>query len=269
MRTAVSILSLLLLCAPLGAQPLERCHASLISEDTALVPGKTQTIALRLQMEKDWHVYWMNPGDSGLGLDVKITQAPKELTFGEIQWPAPERYVHEGGDLVDFVHHREVLLLLPVTVAANAQVGKELTVKVRVSWLVCKEACIPGSGEPALTIKVAKRGSARPEHADLFSQTRARLPSPAPDGLTGKWDGTTLVVRARADRLVAFPYLPEEVPPEDAVKHCAGKGPELRIPYSERVRGQQVKLLIALTTGTQTTYHWLSLSAPRKKPQKR
>ena len=40
----------------------------------ALVPGETNTVALRLKIRDRWHTYWRNPGDSGLPttLDWKL-----------------------------------------------------------------------------------------------------------------------------------------------------------------------------------------------------
>ena len=44
----------------------EHVEAELVSEKTAIVPGEPLTVALRLRMERGWHTYWQNPGDSGL-----------------------------------------------------------------------------------------------------------------------------------------------------------------------------------------------------------
>src|SRR5206468_3117464 len=41
-------------------------EAELVAAKTALVPGEPTTVALRLVLEKGWHTYWRNPGDSGL-----------------------------------------------------------------------------------------------------------------------------------------------------------------------------------------------------------
>ena len=50
------------------AAPVRTAHveAELVSERSALVPGEPLTVALRLAMDRGWHTYWQNPGDSGL-----------------------------------------------------------------------------------------------------------------------------------------------------------------------------------------------------------
>ena len=68
------VLALVLPSAGRGAaveQPHSR--AELIAERTALEPGQTVTVALRLQLEEHWHVYWKNPGDSGMANTMQST----------------------------------------------------------------------------------------------------------------------------------------------------------------------------------------------------
>ena len=38
----------------------------LAAENVAAAPGETVTLALMQELEDHWHVYWRNPGDSGL-----------------------------------------------------------------------------------------------------------------------------------------------------------------------------------------------------------
>jgi len=58
----------LALASALTAAPVKTAHveAELVAAKTAIVPGEPSTIALRLAIEKGWHTYWRNPGDSGL-----------------------------------------------------------------------------------------------------------------------------------------------------------------------------------------------------------
>ena len=64
-------------------------EAELVSEQTALVPGATTTVALRLKLASGWHVYWRNPGDSGLPTTIAWT-LPPGIEAGPIAWPAPK-----------------------------------------------------------------------------------------------------------------------------------------------------------------------------------
>src|SRR5206468_2097081 len=61
-------------------------EAELVAAKTALVPGEPTTVALRLVLEKGWHTYWRNPGDSGLPTTLAWT-LPPGVEAGPIEWP--------------------------------------------------------------------------------------------------------------------------------------------------------------------------------------
>src|SRR6185503_19880555 len=67
MNLLVTALTLLFALAARAA-PVKTPHveAELVAAKTALVPGEPVQVALRLKMERGWHTYWQNPGDSGL-----------------------------------------------------------------------------------------------------------------------------------------------------------------------------------------------------------
>ena len=67
----------------------DQVAAELVSENKTLVPGTTNTVAIRLEMEDHWHTYWENPGDSGLPTTVDWT-LPDGITAGPLQWPVPQ-----------------------------------------------------------------------------------------------------------------------------------------------------------------------------------
>ena len=69
LRALLTSLTLALLSVyPAAAQPVDGGHArvELISERHAVVPGDTFYIALKMDMDEGWHVYWRNAGDAGL-----------------------------------------------------------------------------------------------------------------------------------------------------------------------------------------------------------
>src|SRR3954464_4794924 len=66
------IVALTLWASPIIAAPVRTAHveAELVSDRAAVQPGKTTTIAVRLKMERGWHTYWQNPGESGLPTSI-------------------------------------------------------------------------------------------------------------------------------------------------------------------------------------------------------
>ncbi len=146
---------------------------ALYSEQQALVPGSTQWLGVYFQPDPEWHTYWLNPGDSGEAPTLGWHQQ-QHLTFGEIQWPVPVpiRVAH----LVNYGYKQANLLMVPITISESAPVGSKIAVTVDLSWLVCKEDCIPGWATLVHTMQVSNE-TGLASQSDLFAQTRKVWPS--------------------------------------------------------------------------------------------
>jgi thiol:disulfide interchange protein DsbD len=112
----------------------------ILSADTAR-PGDTVWAGVDMKMESGWHTYWKNPGAAGLATKVEW-QLPPGVTAGEIQWPLPEKL--PPIEVTTYGYENEVMLLVPLTLASNLPAGS-LDLKANVSWLECKEVCVPAS----------------------------------------------------------------------------------------------------------------------------
>src|SRR6266581_2244844 len=99
-----------------GAVAVRTPHveAELVADQTALVPGQPLTVALRLSMDRGWHSYWQNPGDSGLPTTI-AWKLPGGVTAGPILWPAPSEL--RAGPLMNYGYESEVLLPSGLSVA--------------------------------------------------------------------------------------------------------------------------------------------------------
>jgi thiol:disulfide interchange protein DsbD len=133
---------------------------------------------LHFQLEKGWHIYWINPGDSGEPPHV-TWQLPPGLSAGVIEWPAPRRL--GTSSIVDFGYEDTVTLIVPMHAetsiggAATAELGAEIKV------LVCREMCIPGRTQLSLTLPIKSQPPAPDARTrDLFAAARKDLPRPAP-----------------------------------------------------------------------------------------
>jgi DsbC/DsbD-like thiol-disulfide interchange protein len=159
-------------------------HGSLqlISEQRFIEPGHEFWIGLRFNLEKGWHIYWTNPGDSGEPPKVSW-ELPAGFRAGSLQWPTPQRLDHPP--LTDFGYEGEVLLLAkispPVRLAGG---GGNATLAADVKWLVCRDICIPAHQRVTLSlpVKPVTEGVPKPDPnwRALFESMRARLPQPAP-----------------------------------------------------------------------------------------
>ncbi|MBL8861623.1 MAG: protein-disulfide reductase DsbD N-terminal domain-containing protein [Planctomycetes bacterium] len=209
-------------------------QVSLLADREALRPGGTATLAVRYKIEKDWHVYWENPGDSGLKTRATF-RLPTGWKVGEVRFPFPERHASEG-DIVTFVFHGELVLLAELSVPEDAAIGERVTIEVEGSWLVCRELCVPGKGQARLELAVAAQE--QPANAALFAAARARMPKPWSELSKARvsWGGTlleprlTLVVPG-AKKLEWFPLDVEPVKLVTASVDVGKQGATLRAGY--------------------------------------
>lgn len=146
-------------------------EVTLMSEYASLVPGTTTYIGVLLSPDPEWHTYWRNPGDSGEAPVIALSSG-SDLTFGQIQWPLPKAI--PVAHLVNYGYESQNLLMIPVTVPAQLN-DNPVKVTADLSWLVCKEDCIPGFA--TLTIELPVTGIySDSESTQLFTSTRAMLP---------------------------------------------------------------------------------------------
>lgn len=171
MRASHFVAALLTLIAtPLAAQeapatPLVK--AELLLDAATLKEGGTAWAGVRFTIPDKWHIYWQNPGDSGMPTTLKWT-LPAGVEAGAIQWPAPERQPMDT--LVNYGYSHEVVLPVPLSIRADGVVG-DITVKA--DWLVCHDICIPESAVLTGTLP-SENGKAAIEKA------RAQAPVPFP-----------------------------------------------------------------------------------------
>ena len=93
MGRAIRVICLVFWILPALAQTTvsgPHVNVSLVSEFASLQPGKPAWVGLRFQLEKGWHVYWANPGDSGEPPKVEW-QLPPGFKAGDLQFPFPHQ----------------------------------------------------------------------------------------------------------------------------------------------------------------------------------
>ena len=164
---------------PAFSQNFSHLKAELLCEQTCVQPGGSVTVAVHFRMQKGWHVYWQNPGDSGQAPSITWT-LPEGFTAGEIQWPVPQRLV--ASTLADYGYTNDAVLLVPLQAPPNLKPGHIVRLSARVHWLVCQEICIPGSAQMNLRLPIRKKPSPyNSRYASLFKGARRSMPLPLPD----------------------------------------------------------------------------------------
>jgi thiol:disulfide interchange protein len=173
------------------AGPVRAQHLTveLLSLQNSIQPGTNAVAGLHFTLDKGWHVYWLNAGDSGEPPTIKW-MLPPGITAGAMQFPAPRRL--PLGPLMDFGYEDEVLFPIPLTAASTLKAPSTAPLSAHVNWLVCREVCIPGKADLALPLPVtAQPGPINPARLALFDRFRSRLPQPLPPSARSVFAATT------------------------------------------------------------------------------
>ena len=185
--------------------------ATALVEHVSVAPGRTIAVGLRLELPDDWHVYWSNPGDSGLPTSVHWS-APEGFRVSAPTWPAPQRFV--SGPIASYGYAKDVLLTSTIHVPED-WAGGDVTLTATADWLVCHDdrGCFPESAALKLEVPIALGEHAPSSAAPLFAAARAASPRALPGSearLVTHPEGTAL--RVRFPEPVTTPG--DETPPE-------------------------------------------------------
>ncbi|MCB0339285.1 MAG: hypothetical protein KDD53_06760 [Bdellovibrionales bacterium] len=126
-----------------------------VADRQAVSPGGALQIGALFDVAEGWHIYWLNPGDSGLATNVRI-EAPSGVTVGPLQWPIPEEFV-QPGDLKGYGYQAKALLFSSISGVAKEAIGGKLEFAVQADWLACRDVCIRGKDEGKVVVGVQEQ----------------------------------------------------------------------------------------------------------------
>lgn len=208
--------------------------ATLIAEHASVQPGRAFWVGVMLTMQPEWHTYWRNPGDAGMATSI-VWDLPPGFTAEPIQWPVP--HLLDAPPTVSYGY--EQMVLFPVRITPSATASGTAVLRARVSWLACKQLCLPGSATVAWELPVSAAAPAvNAQWRDAFTTTRSRLPTPLPGSPpTARIEGDSIVlVVSTVDSLRAVlagePYFfaaEEAVMDHSATQRAFAEGGRLRI----------------------------------------
>lgn len=176
----------------------QHARVEILARQASVKPGSDLQLGVHFVLEKGWHIYWINPGDSGQPPSFKW-HLPPGFSAGEIQWPRPER-LHPSKELADFGYGDEVFLPLTIHAPSAISNGTSVEFGAEARWLVCREVCIPEQTSLHLTLPVSSAAGVNQQHAQLFEKTDKLIPKPLPSGwkvsFTPTKDDLVLTIRA-------------------------------------------------------------------------
>lgn len=129
---------------------------------------------LAISLDPGFKTYWRHPGESGLP-PMFDWSGSTNVAGVEVLWPAPARLEDAGG--VSYGYRDGVVLPLRVT---PRRAGAPVALALKVDYGVCKDICIPGQAQLALSLPNADG----PENAEL-REALGRVPTSQPLAAAG------------------------------------------------------------------------------------
>ncbi len=248
---------------------------TIVFERSAATPGDSFLGALKFDLAEGWHVYWRNPGDSGLPPEAIWTETPG-VTFGDFRFPVP--HALPLATLMNYGYEHQVVLPFQITIAADAKPGSEIPIAGKIEYLICADICIPESVNLSTTLKIADTVEPDATGGAIIAEVLPHIPV----ALTGK---ATVERTAKGFRISAvdtgvagavpsakdirfFPDGPEVSNPAKQVVKTGSEGVSIEVVASDFAKDgdQDLSGIIAITDGKGFARGWEIKSVPGPLP---
>ena len=129
---------LLVLFTNLESETVNTGHAevSLVKFSSPADTSKN-LIGIKMDMQKNWHTYWKNPGDSGGPIKVEW-RSHNNIEISDIKWPSPQLIPYEP--LMTYGYKDFVIFPFEYT---NWMDGLTSYIEVSIDFLICDDICVP------------------------------------------------------------------------------------------------------------------------------
>ena len=142
-------------------------NARLVAEHRTVPLSYVSThIGVFFEIKDGWHIYAEIPGDAGLPTKV-VWIVPDWVQLEPVEWPKAKTFV-DPGDIRTFGYEKSLLIATRFAVGYAPSSTHEVPIRAKVTWLACKEICLPGSASLSLTIPMD--GPQLSNDAHLFEQ---------------------------------------------------------------------------------------------------
>lgn len=148
----------------------ELVTVEVISEASQVRPGDSFRAGVRIEIEEGWHIYGEEAGISGLPTTVEW-HLPEGVAAGPLHYPPTTPFVLFGEEGEGYENE---VVLWSLIETSEGQEG-ELDLHASVSWLVCKEVCMPGEADVSLALPVGGETLRVEEAGELFGEEEAPL----------------------------------------------------------------------------------------------
>lgn len=154
------------------AQQKSLAEARLVVDSFSPKKDSVISIGVLISLKDDWHIYWRNPGDSGMPTDIEFN-LPNGITAYEIKFPVPETFTAD--EIVNYGYSHQVLLMSELFIPSEYP-QKEISITAKLTSLICKDLCKAFDTTITIKLDISKSYLAEANISDLFESTKNLLP---------------------------------------------------------------------------------------------
>ena len=145
------IFLLFLFVVNINANSVNSGHAeiSLIKYNQSDLSNDKNLIGIKMDMQKNWHTYWKNPGDSGGPIKI-IWKTSENISIGQIKWPTPELIPYDP--LMTYGY--KDFVIFPFEYVKNFDGNADI--ELDLDFLICDDVCIPEKAKIQTTLNEIK-----------------------------------------------------------------------------------------------------------------
>ena len=125
-------------------------NVALLFSSQQVRPGSELEGTIRFFLDPGWHVYWKNPGETGLAPSFDWS-LPPGVTVKDISWPTPSRFKRGGAYFYGYEGTPEWIVTLAIDPSVPAGT---YPITLSAFWILCDGTCVPASQqfETSLTV---------------------------------------------------------------------------------------------------------------------
>tara|TARA_B100001093_G_scaffold23106_2_gene20523 strand:+ start:1950 stop:3962 length:2013 start_codon:yes stop_codon:yes gene_type:complete len=154
--------------------------AKLLASVEAVAPGNTLWFGLSLEIADGWNTYWKNAGSTGLPPTLELNDGQQDY-LPDLKFPlAKTKPFGEDVSLLTYGYTKKVVHPFQIMVPAN--ISGQWTLTGKVSWLVCRDICIPENQSISLSLPIVKSQAEirRSSSIQQIDAARASVPTDFP-----------------------------------------------------------------------------------------
>ncbi|MBL6785492.1 MAG: hypothetical protein ISQ32_04240, partial [Rickettsiales bacterium] len=194
------------------AESFSTDHAkfTIIQEHSEVKAGAKSQLLIKVDLDKGWHSYWENPGDSGYPLAINLAEKSIFEITGKLS-QNPEIIVI--GDLINFGYSNTFYIKYNLQFDEDLK-EKDYEQEFSISILVCKDVCIPETVEASLEIEVNDKNEINELFLDKIVQLEYLFPSNINNIVNYNIQGDEIVLAVenfanlkKSDEVYFFPFL--------------------------------------------------------------